>query len=333
MNRIQRLQTKISTPCLIERSSDLFYLTGLHLSKGRLYVSPQEAVLFVDGRYFAKAEKEAPCAVRIWEEQKNLKGPVGFDSTCVTYEGYLGLTKELSLAELSPIANPLKPVRAIKDQEEILSLRKAAKLTLAGIEHVISQLQVGVTEEEMAWAFELFCREKGASGLSFESIVAFGENSAYPHHRAGKKKLEKDQIVLIDVGAIVDEYHGDMTRVFHFGEVDPKIAEYEEIVRRAQQKAFESVKPGVKLGLLDQIVREEFDKANVKQLYIHNLGHGVGLETHEFPRIRFDGEDRDLQMEPGLVVTIEPGLYQPGLGGIRIEDMVLVTQTGGERLA
>lgn len=330
MDRIKRFAAQVGN-CLIENPVDLLYLTGLSLSKGRLLVKEGVATLFVDGRYFAKAKKDAPCEVLPWEKQKELKeGKIAFDSAFVSYDGYLRLKKEFPHVEWLATPNPLQKMRAIKDAKEIAALKKAADLTWRGYQKVVALLKEGVSEEELALEFEFFCRKNGASGLSFEPIIAFGENSAYPHHRAGKSRLHQNQIVLIDVGAVVDQYHGDMTRIYYFGKPDPRVVEFEKIVKGAQRKAIEHVKPGVRVGELDQVVRNEFDKFNVKPLYIHSLGHGVGLETHEFPRIKVDGEDRDVLLEPGMVVTIEPGLYQPGVGGVRLEDMILVTDQGHE---
>lgn len=332
-SRIKRLQKQLSSPCFIEQEADLLYLTGLLLSKGRLFVGKDEAILFVDGRYYDYAKEKAPCKVEMWDEVKKLKlTRLAFDSASISYDGYLALKKELPHVEWEPIANPVKWVRALKEPKEIAALKKAADLTWKGYKHVVSCFKEGVSEEDLAWEFEKFCREKGSSGMSFSPIIAFGENGAYPHHRAGKARLKKDQMVLIDVGAIVDQYHGDMTRMAHFGKPSSEILRFEEIVDRAQRMAVKAVKPGVLLGTLDQIVRDEFDKANVKQLYMHSLGHGVGLDTHEFPRLRFDNEDRNIPLEKGMVFTIEPGLYKAGVGGIRIEDMILVTENGYENL-
>ena len=234
--------------------------------------------------------------------------------------------------EWIPRPNPVKQLRAVKEPKEIEALKKAAQLTLRGCEKVMENLREGVSEEELALEFELFCRKHGASGLSFEPIIAFGENGAYPHYRAGKSRLKKGQTVLIDVGAVVEQYHGDLTRIFHFGSPDPRIVHFATLVKEAQAQAIAHIKPGVKVGTLDQIVQDLFDKANVKPLYMHSLGHGIGLETHEFPRIRWNGEDKDVALQTGMVFTIEPGLYQPGVGGVRMEDMVVVTETGCELL-
>lgn len=327
--RIKKLTEQVSGPCFIEDPVDLLYLTGMTLSKGRLLIGASEPILFVDGRYYQRAKQEAPCSVSLWDEQKKRgEKRLGFDSAVVTYEGYLALKKDFPHVEWIPTPHPVKTFRSMKDAKEIAALRKAADLTWQGYQKVVASLKEGVSEEEMAWEFEFFCRKNGASGLSFDPIIAFGEHSAYPHYRAGKSRLREGQVVLVDVGAVVDGYHGDMTRIFYFGPPDPQISEWERIVKRAQKKAIDAVKPGIKCGQLDQIVQDEFDRANVKQLYTHALGHGIGLETHEFPRIKFDGEDKDVELKPGMIFTIEPGLYQSGVGGVRIEDMILVTETG-----
>lgn len=325
---------KVAGPCLVEQLDDLFYLTGMELSKGRLFVSRTEAILFVDGRYYDLAKKAAPCSAMRWEEQNKIfekQQQITFDSATVSFDAYQALKNGCPNVEWTAEASPVKTLRVMKEPMEIAALKKAAHLTWRGYQKIIEKLQVGVSEWELALAFETFCRKNGASRLSFSPIIAFGENSAYPHHRAGLARLQENQIVLVDVGAVVDHYCGDMTRVFFFGHIDPKLIRFTQIVKKAQKKAIEHVRPGIKVGKLDQMVREEFEKERVKQLYIHSLGHGIGLETHEFPsKIKFDGESSDLILQAGMVITIEPGLYQPGLGGVRIEDMVCVTETGCE---
>jgi Xaa-Pro aminopeptidase len=329
--RIRKLCQQLSEPCLVANEFDLLYLTGQSLSKGRLLATPEGATLFVDGRYYERAKKEAPCPVLLWDEQKNIQAKrIAFDSATITYEGYLALHKLLPKVTWVPLPNPVKNLRVIKEPGELAALRKAAQLTWLGYQHLIAHLKEGVSEEELALEFEIFCRKRGASGLSFASIVAFGANSAYPHYRAGKARLQRNQIVLIDIGIVLDHYHSDMTRVVFFGKADPELARLEQMVRHAQQKARMHIKPGVRLGELDEVVRNEFDRANVKPLYTHSLGHGVGLQGHEYPLVRIDSADKDLLLEAGMVFTVEPGLYRPGLGGVRWEDTILVTETGHE---
>lgn len=336
--RLQKLQATLNVDLLlIDQPVDLYYLTGLDLSKGRLAVGKKGAFLFVDGRYFESARKTAPCEVILSESgafQQMIKPfeRIGFDGSSLSVDGYRALQKELPDKIFSSVPNPLRDLRLIKDETEIALLQKAANVTWKGLRHAVSQLKEGVLEEEIAWEFERYCREHGASNLSFPPIVAFGENSAYPHHRAGKTRLKKDQVVLIDVGAVVHRYAGDLTRVYFFKTADPEMQRRYQLVQRAQKSAIQAVQVGMTIGELDRLVREIFHKEGCDQLFTHSLGHGIGLETHEYPRIRVHNADAQCVIKPNMVFTIEPGLYQPGLGGVRYEDMILVTQKGAINL-
>ena len=336
--RLKKIQASLTVEILlIDNPVDLYYLTGLDLSKGRLAIGKKEAYLFVDGRYFEMAKKKAPCPVILTEAgalEEKLKPfrQIGFDSAFVSVDGYQALQKELLHKNWQAIASPLRDFRVIKEEAEIAKLRRAADVTWKGYKHAASCLKEGITETEIAWEFERFCREHGASELSFSSIIAFVENGAYPHYRAGNVKLKKDMAVLIDVGAVVDHYAGDLTRVVFFGKPDPEIEKMYRWVQSAQKKAVDAVKPGIPIGDLDWMVREIFKKEGVDSFFTHNLGHGIGLETHEYPRIRHQTSDGGCILKPNMVFTIEPGLYRPGIGGVRYEDMVVVTETGVENL-
>ncbi len=333
MTRIKTLQLRLKEwdldALLLENPVDLFYLTGLHFSKGRLLVFPNEVQLFVDGRYFASASEHAPCPVHLWDKKSLLpQGKVGFDSSFMSVEALEQLKKEAPKTEWSAISKPLKEMRVIKDQKEIEALRKAASLTWKGIEKMRSCLKVGVSEQEIAWEFEQFVRTRGASGLSFEPIVAFGKNSALPHHRAASDRLEKGQLVLFDVGAIVDSYCGDATRVYFFGDVDARLRTMYALVREAHLAAREKGCIGREVGELDKAARAVFAREDVEPLFVHSLGHGIGLETHEYPLLKSSGADVNLKLQKNMVFTIEPGLYLPGSGGVRLEDTGLVTEKG-----
>lgn len=336
MERVcQWIKTQNFDVLLIDNPVDLFYLTGLNLSLGRLFMSLERSVLFVDGRYIEAAKKQSCCEVHLSQpeslrsalEQKKI---IGFDSAFMTVAGWESLQKQILGKQWLPIEKPLKKFRAIKEEGEINSLRKAAKLTWAGFEEIRSHLQEGISEEELALEFEIFCKKRGASALSFPPIIAFGENSASPHHRAGKSKLQKNQIVLIDVGAVVDEYRGDMTRTLFFGTPDPKLHDFFVAVKQAQSMAVAAIRPGILFGEIDRIARGHLHKSGIDSLFIHGLSHGIGLETHEYPSLKIQGGDSHLLLEPGMVFTVEPGVYLPGLGGVRIEDTVRVTKTGVE---
>ena len=338
--RIEIARENLKTDALlIENPADLLYLTGLQLSRGILGLIKDEAVLFVDGRYFAKAEREADCPVRLldqttvfdWLEAKGIK-TIEFDGAYTSYDRYLALKGQLKGMELKAGSALLKEMRVVKEEREIAAIREAADLTWRGFKFIETLLKEGISEEELAFEFEFFVRKRGASGLSFDPIVAFGENSAYPHHRAGKTKLKNNQIVLIDVGAVINLYRGDLTRVLFFGEEDPQLFRMLEWTKWAQQKAIAAAHVGVSCGQLDKVARAVFAEHDAEGFFTHSLGHGIGLETHEFPLLRTTGPNKDVLLEAGMVFTVEPGLYRPGLGGVRWEDMVLMTKSGAEKL-
>lgn len=329
MNRIKQLKEGLRDldAIVIENPVDLHYITGLSMSKGRLTATKKNATLFVDGRYYSIAQEKAPCSVEK-EEKFSVKGRVGFDAAWTSFEAFQGLKTKFPTVEWIALSQPLKWMRAVKEKEEITALKKAADLTRKGIKLICSLLKEGISEQELAFEFEFFCRKQGSSGMSFEPIIAFGENGAYPHHRSTPTRLKRDQMVLIDVGAIVDGYRGDLTHMESFGSPPEEIVLFDKLALKAQKAARDLVKPGIKARELDQAARAVFRAAGVEELFTHGLGHGVGMETHEFPLVRSDGKDKDVEMLPGMVFTIEPGLYKPGLGGVRREEMVLVTEKG-----
>jgi Xaa-Pro aminopeptidase len=317
---------------LIEHPIDLFYLTGLTLSRGRLVVTPEETRLFVDGRYISYARERASVAVFLWKKDTNISllSPAGFDSSWTTVASLEQLRKEMPHTQFIPKFRPLQKQRLIKTESEIALMRKAAAITWNGVQHIKTLFKEGVCERDLAIEFEYFVRKQGASGLSFAPIIAFGEQSAYPHHRSSEQRLENNQIILVDVGAVYEGYCGDMTRVFFFGQPDVQLQKMYELVQKAAQAAAASVRLGVPLGLLDRTARNVLAKEGKEELFTHNLGHGIGLECHEYPSLRFDGEDRDVSLAENMVFTIEPGLYQPGLGGVRYENTGVVTKDGFE---
>ncbi|MBI5272367.1 MAG: aminopeptidase P family protein [Chlamydiia bacterium] len=319
---------------LIEQPADIFYLTGQLCSSARMVLTKETATLLVDGRYYAKAEKTKTNYEVLLADKQALpqllegKEKIGFDSAYLTVDQYNTLQTSVTGKHWIPFAKPLKTLRVCKEAAELKALQKASRVTREGYQMIVNRLQEGVSEEELAFLFEVFCRNHGASGLAFEPIIAFGENSAYPHYRAGATRLKNNQIVLIDVGATLDHYQGDMTRVFFFGKPDPKLQRLYKIAQEAHDKALEKVMPGTHVGELDRIVHAHFAREGVEALFVHSLGHGVGLEVHEYPLVRAEGKDADLLLQEGMVFTIEPGLYVPGLGGVRYENTIAVTQNG-----
>jgi Xaa-Pro aminopeptidase len=329
---------------LLDDLISIFYLTGVKLSLGRLMVGREKSALFVDGRYFEEAKKRSSCQVILSKEESLIEFfhslgkkeiRIGFDDHQISFFSHqkllelaVKMKKEGVLLFFEALDRPFKEVRKIKEAQELLALQKSAALNWKGFEFVCSLLKEGVLEEELSWQFEKFCRENGAEKMAFEPIISFGENSAFPHHRPSKRSLKKNELVLIDIGVVVDNYASDMTRTIFFGTPHPKLAEFYTLVQGAQRKALLLCKPGSRLGTLDEVARGEIESSGYGELFVHRLGHGVGLEVHEYPSIHRDSEDREVILEPGMVFTIEPGIYQEGLGGVRYEDTIVITETG-----
>ena len=313
---------------LIENVTDLFYFLGLQLSAGVLLISRDQVVLFLDGRYLEWVKHSIDCrieslSVALLKSALKSLGRIAIDSHTTTLEEWKkwqGIHGELLL----PISRLTKWVRAIKDNVELEALNRSEELLFEGFLHILEHLRVGVKEREVAHAFELFCLKKGAEKLAFDPIIAFGANSAYPHYRAGNATLRKDDIVLCDVGVVLDHYHSDMTRMIFQGKVDSELSFLDDVVKKAQAEAIRLCKSGMKVGDLDRVALEIIREADLERWVAHSLGHGIGLETHEFPRLKHDGEDRDFLLQKGMTITIEPGLYVPGLGGIRWENRVVI---------
>ncbi len=323
---------------IIEAPIDLYYLTGLRLSAGRLLIGIDSAQLFVDGRYLAIAQEKSPVPVaplekkhqRAWLERVGGKR-IGFDSASMSYDQY-SKCAEIFDKTMLPIVSPLKTLRMIKDPEEREKMRKSAALAKEGVRHLCRALASGITEKEMAWQFEKFCRERGAASMAFAPIIAFGENTSFPHHRSSERPYKEGEPVLIDVGCIMDDYASDVSRTLWSAEVAPQFSHLHEIVVRSQKAALAICRPGISIGELDAAARRVMREAGVEELFVHGLGHGIGLETHEFPRISLKAEERDLLLQEGMVITIEPGLYVAGVCGARHEDTVIVTNEGPENL-
>jgi Xaa-Pro aminopeptidase len=344
-SRIQYLQHELKhsglDAYLIERPLDIFYFTGLKFSAGKLLVGAKDCTLLVDSRYLQMAKEKSPCPCFLDSAEQldsfcqshDIK-QLGFDGQHTSYDHFLRLgqlqKKGDQKVALVPATAVLKSIRSIKDEGEISKMKASAALLWKGFEQISSALKKGVTEKELSKAFELFCLESGADGLSFEPIIAFGPNSAMPHYRSQDVPLKEGDVVLIDIGIVFESYHSDMTRVLFFKTEDPYLSSLYSIVKRAQRSALESCRPGKTLKQIDLAARKVFKEEGVEELFLHSLGHGIGLETHEYPKLRFDGEDRDVVLKSGMVFTVEPGLYMPGKGGIRYEDTIVITSTGYE---
>jgi Xaa-Pro aminopeptidase len=240
----------------------------------------------------------------------------------VTFKSYTALQDGL---ELVPTTDEVEALRWVKVPEEVAHLEAAQSLADDAFAEVTGRLTEGMTELETALELDTAMRRAGAEGLAFDTIVAFGENAAEPHHHPTSRPLGRGDVVKMDFGCVVAGYHSDMTRTVAFGRLDPRLEEIYEIVRQAQQAGVEGVRAGAAGGEVDRIARDVIAEAGHADHYTHSLGHGVGLEVHEGPTLRSGGQD---VLPEHAVVTVEPGIYVGGLGGVRIEDMVEVTAEG-----
>ena len=333
---------------LFEDPLSLSYLTGCDVSTGLLLLMAKTSHFFLDGRYLDEMKKKYSGKLSlffkewIYEEILSLKKEeitVAFDASRMSYVGYQKWKAffdnekiEGKKVHLVPYDNPLKPFRYRKDHNEIEAMKKAATLNWEAFVFLLSELKEGMSEKEAAQTYEIYCIEKGADHLSFPPIVAFGENSAYPHHKTGERKLRKGDVMLFDLGVTVDGYPSDCSRTLFWKEIPPQLEKDYFLIQKVIEEVLKICRVGEKIGTLDQKARDIFKNEGVDELFTHSLGHGIGLEVHEFPRLKCDGEDKDALIETNTFFTIEPGLYREGLGGIRLEDTYLMTKQGPKSL-
>ncbi len=332
--RIYKLQQLLDTEAaLIENPLDLFYLTGLDLSAGKLLVTKTSSLLLVDSRYIEMASEQTGIPVQL-DHNTQLNSfstrALRIDPKNTSYARFLKLRSLLPHTELIADLPFISHLRSIKDSDEIALMKKSAALNWKGFEYLRKQLREGITEKALAKRFELFCLQEGAQKLAFDPIIAFGKHTAMPHYRPRDVPLQKGDAVLIDIGVVVDHYHSDMTRVVFFETEDPEINHFYTLVQRAHDSALALCRPGIPVKQLDQAVRSLFRQEGLEPLFTHSLGHGIGLQTHEFPLIRETGDDQEVLLETGMTFTIEPGLYLQGKGGARYENTVLITESGVE---
>ena len=332
----QRIEEEELDAILISSPENRRYMSGFTGSAGWLLVSRDEATLATDFRYIEQAGKQAP-DFRIqriqrglgwfpeWTAERGVKR-VGFESADMTvsvHEAFLKAAEEEETTnhpELLPTKGIVEELRVYKDAEELALLTKAIEIADAAIDEVAPQIEPGVTEEAVAWELEKAMRERGAEMISFDTIVGAGPNGALPHHRADDSVIKQGDAIVIDMGAKYEGYCSDLTRTVFVGEPDDKFRKIYDIVLQAQLAAEEQVTAGMSGKDADAIARDIIADAGHGDDFGHSLGHGVGLAVHEFPHLGPTAEEDIL--EDGMVFTIEPGIYLPGWGGVRIEDIV-----------
>jgi Xaa-Pro aminopeptidase len=331
---------------IVSALPNIRYLTGFTGSNALALLTEGRPLLFTDPRYEIQAAAETECQVTIVRKgsmfaavgkaiSRKRRKKIGFEKNRMTYAGFRELQESLQLsASLEPIAGYFEQLRMIKSESEIALIREAVLTNSQALERVLPRLQPSMTESEVAAELEYQMRCLGAEKPAFDTIVAAGTRSALPHARPGNCPIVTEngrgnQLLLIDMGALQAGYASDMTRVLHIGKPGPKVRKLYKAVLEAQEAASDAVRPGVKAGAVDQHARRVLARHGLDRMFVHSTGHGLGLEIHEPPRL---GKRDQTKLEAGMVITIEPGAYIEGFGGVRIEDTIVVTASGREVL-
>ncbi len=335
-----RLPEKKIDALLVSSPANVRYLTGYAGSNGLVLLTAHEAHFFTDPRYALEASREITCRVHVAKgplleataaiiKRKRLK-KIGFEGSWLRFDDYAKLKEALSLgASLVPMGRMIEEQRMFKSTEEIAKIRRSVEVNSEAYGRVLRRIRVGVREQDIAAELEFQMRMLGAEKPAFDTIVAAGERSALPHARPTAHKLGENELLLIDMGASVDGYSSDMTRVAYAGTPPKRIRDLYRAVLEAQLAAINAVRPGIPASKVDAAARDVLKRHKLDRLFTHSTGHGLGLEIHEPPRM---GKKDKTALKAGMAITIEPGAYVEGLGGIRIEDTVLVTASGCEVL-
>ncbi len=339
-SRLERIREQFSTwgvdAILIDSPTNRRWLSGFSGSYGRLLITRQQAILATDSRYWEQARAETT-GFKLFKDQRQKEDMValvgtagveniGVEATHVTIAEAANL-ESLANIHWVPLEQPIEPFRQIKTTGEIDLIRAAAAVSDHAMSLVPQLVHPGISELELAWEMEKTMRENGADAMAFPLIVAFGPNSALPHHQPSDRKLRVGEIVLVDMGAEINGYKSDLTRTFYFGpEADDQYLAVYNLVQAALNNAINNIQPGISSNEAYALAMDVISDGGHREHFRHGLGHGVGLDIHEDPFL--SATRPNVKISAGMVITIEPGIYLPGWGGVRIEDLVLVTKTG-----
>ena len=326
---------------LINSEYNRCWLSGFTGSAGQLLITHEKALLATDFRYWQQAGTQSP-GFELFKHRRTDEDNAAFlataDITRVGIEAqHVTLADRAKLDKIEgvvwiPLQETAESLRKIKSPNEIETIRAAAAITDQVMSQVNGIARPGMTERVLAWELEKLMREAGADGMAFDVIVASGPNAALPHHHPGSRQLQTGDALIVDMGAKLDGYHSDMTRTFYLGnEPDEQFWSVYNLVQAAQTAVLNQIKPGMNGKELDTVARDIISAAGQGEYFGHGLGHGLGLFIHEAPILSPRTENEILA--PGMVITIEPGIYLPGWGGVRIEDLILITEDGFEYLS
>ncbi|MBO0449792.1 aminopeptidase P family protein [Enterococcus sp. MJM12] len=325
---------------LVTSPYNLRYLTNFTGTTGLAVITLNKAFFVTDFRYTEQASAQAPDfeiiknvgpifdEVAALCQQENITA-LAFEENYISFAEYSVLEEIIEETPLIPIAGMIETLREVKDENEIALIQKACQIADQGFEHVLKFIRPGMTEIEVANQLDFYMRSLGATSVSFDTIVASGLRSAMPHGVASDKIIEQGDLITLDFGCYYEGYVSDMTRTFAIGDPGEKLKEIYQIVLEAQLKVIEAAQPGLTGIQLDAIARDHIAAAGYGEAFGHSTGHGIGLEIHEGPNVSFRA---DKQFVVNNVITDEPGIYLPGIGGVRIEDDLLITASGNEVL-
>lgn len=334
-------QLKDGEALFLNTAPDVFYITGFTGDDSYLFITSDHVYFITDGRYTEQARTEARVEIQIEDIRGDKKLTVILAELVRNRNIHELLIdkKEIHLDMVDALRDALgsyplglknsrivKDLRMVKDEFEIETIRQNLILTELGYHYIVRRLEKGMTELEAAAELEYFLKKKGAPKAAFDTIVASGARSSLPHGAATEKKIEKGELVMFDFGIVKNGYCSDFTRCYNFGKIIiPKIREIHGIVHDALKAAESVIRPGIKASLVHQTAYNVIKDAGYEFLFLHSTGHGVGIEIHELPNVSVNS---DIELKEGMVFTVEPGIYLAGIGGIRLEDMVVVRKNG-----
>ncbi len=338
--KLQQVFAKYNLDAIISTSQQTrIWYTKINTSAGYLFIEQNKSTLLIDARYIEMAQKNAqnvdvklllPNVLESFCQAKNnIYKVIGLEKEYLTLQEKANLSKLFPKAKFVLISG--QKLRIIKSQDEIMLMKKAGTISLKALNKLQKYIKPGISEKALDIKLETYLREFGADKSSFDAIIASGYRSSLPHGRASDKILQNGELVTIDFGAYYKGYASDITRTFHVGQVsNKKLLEIEKIVREAQLLGIKAVMPGVGTSEIDKICRNHIINSGYGKYFVHSTGHGLGIDVHELPYVY---SEKNVILEQGMIITVEPGIYIPDFGGVRIEDDILVTENGYEVLS
>ncbi len=344
-NRLARLQERLTDSgwdgLLVTHLPNIFYLTGFTGSSAAFLVTPRSSVFFTDGRYTEQASRQVKNSKIVSSRlgwmvdaaavllRRKLRR-VGIEAAHLTVDQFRRLRRPLRRqAKLIPCVDWVEELRSIKSPQEIEAIRRSSDVVTKAFEEVLQMVRPGVRESELSAELEYRMKRRGAQKVSFDLIVASGPRSALPHGVASEKRVRRNEFLVFDLGAILRGYSSDFTRTVYVGRPSAKAREIYSIVRESQESAMAGIRAGVPAAEIDRLARTFIRRRGYGKFFVHSTGHGIGIEVHEMPLL--SARTKTI-LQPGHVITVEPGIYLPGYGGVRIEDIVVVGKQGCENL-